>query len=77
MDKNEPEELKNEPETDAEEQEEEACGNQRDNLLMQGVYEWLSSLVFVLVPLVLIFTTAARVMGVDGISMEPTLYDKD
>jgi hypothetical protein len=28
-------------------------------------------------PLVLIYTTVARIMGVEGISMEPTLYDKD
>jgi signal peptidase I len=29
------------------------------------------------VPIVLIFITVARVMGVDGISMEPTLLDRD
>jgi signal peptidase I len=58
-------------------QHEDADDSTRHGMLAQGVYEWLTSLVCVLVPLVLIFTTVARIMGVEGISMEPTLYDKD
>lgn len=41
------------------------------------VFEWVEALVFSIVIVVLIFTFLFRVVGVDGRSMEPTLYDGD
>lgn len=41
------------------------------------VFEWLECIVFSLVIVVLIFTFIFRIVGVDGLSMYPTLKDKD
>lgn len=41
------------------------------------LYTWLQALTFALVLLVVIFTFFARVIGVDGQSMVPTLQDRD
>lgn len=41
------------------------------------LYFWLQALVMALVSLILIFTFVGRVIGVDGQSMEPTLYHGD
>ena len=42
-----------------------------------SVYTWLQSLVVALCVLILIFTFLARIIGVDGSSMYPTLEDHD
>ncbi len=43
----------------------------------QGLFEWSQALAVSICAIVLIFTFIARVIGVDGISMEPTLNDQD
>ena len=45
--------------------------------LKVDLYFWLQALVMVLVALILIFTFVGRIIVVDGISMEPTLYHGD
>lgn len=40
-------------------------------------YDWIESIVFALVFMVLLFTFIGRVISVDGHSMEPTLSDQD
>lgn len=42
-----------------------------------GILEWYDALVFALVFLVLVFTFGVRVVAVDGISMNPTLWEGD
>lgn len=41
------------------------------------VYDWIESLIFALVCIVLLFTFIGRVVVVDGHSMEPTLSDQE
>ena len=45
--------------------------------LKVDLYFWLQALVMVLTVLILIFTFVGRIIVVDGISMEPTLYHGD
>lgn len=56
------------------EQEQESIGG--DSLKMD-LYFWLQALVMALVSLILVFTLAGRIIGVDGTSMIPTLHDRD
>lgn len=44
---------------------------------VRGIYEWVESIAFAVLIVVLLFTFAFRVVGVDGRSMEPTLQHKD
>lgn len=41
------------------------------------IYDWLQSIVFVIVACVLVFVFLGRIVTVDGRSMNPTLYDGD
>ncbi|MGI6576728.1 MAG: signal peptidase I [Eubacteriales bacterium] len=41
------------------------------------LYEWAQALVFSVVFVVVLFTFFVRIIGVDGTSMEPTLYNND
>ena len=43
----------------------------------QGAYEWVQALVCSVLTVVMIFTFGARLIGVDGHSMVPTLQDRD
>jgi len=43
----------------------------------QDAYFWLQALVTALVCLILLFTFVSRVVTVKGISMQPTLYERD
>ena len=43
----------------------------------QDVYEWVQALVCSVLTVVMLFTFAVRLIGVDGHSMVPTLHDKD
>lgn len=52
-------------------------GSQEPLTVGQGIYEWAESLVMAIVCVVLIFTFVARLAGVSGVSMMPTLHDKD
>jgi signal peptidase I len=45
--------------------------------IVKELYEWASALVFSIVFLVILFTFFFRIIGVDGASMEPTLYNND
>ena len=45
--------------------------------LKNEVYEWVESLVYSLVVVVLLFTFVFRIVGVDGNSMLPTLHNED
>lgn len=45
--------------------------------LKREVFEWLETIAFSLVAVVLIFTFVFRIVGVDGDSMMNTLHDKD
>ena len=49
----------------------------RRNAAASGAYEWVRSLVCVVVPLLLVFTFLARIVMVDGSSMRETLQDRD
>ena len=44
---------------------------------LSGVYDWLESIVSAIVVCILLFLFAARVVTVDGASMNPTLYDRE
>ncbi len=41
------------------------------------VYEWLDSLIFAFIVILLVFTFAFRIVGVNGPSMQPTLQNGD
>ena len=41
------------------------------------LFTWLQALTFALVIIMIVFTCFARIIGVDGHSMEPTLQDRD
>ena len=45
--------------------------------LREELYDWLQSIVFVIVLCVLVFVFVCRIVTVDGRSMNPTLYDQD
>lgn len=45
--------------------------------LKADAYDWLQSIVFVIVACVLVFVFLCRIVTVDGRSMNPTLYDGD
>ena len=45
--------------------------------LREDLYDWLQSIVFVIVLCVLAFVFVVRIVTVDGRSMNPTLYDQD
>ncbi len=45
--------------------------------LKKEIFEWLETVAFSLVAVVLVFTFVFRIVGVDGESMENTLYDED
>ena len=49
----------------------------KQNTWKSDLYFWLQALVMVLAVLILIFTFVGRIIVVDGISMEPTLYHGD
>ncbi len=49
----------------------------KQNTWKSDLYFWLQALVMVLTVLILIFTFVGRIIVVDGISMEPTLYHGD
>lgn len=50
----------------------------KDSLVfVKSVYEWVESIAFAVIIVVLLFTFLFRVVGVDGRSMEPTLHNKD
>lgn len=53
------------------------AGKNRAEALKQDAYLWLQTFTFLVVALVLVFTFAGRIIGVDGASMVPTLHDKD
>lgn len=42
--------------------------------IVKGAYEWVESVAFAVITVVLVFTFLFRIMGVDGESMEPTLH---
>lgn len=44
---------------------------------LQNLYSWAQALVVALTVLMLVFTFAVRIVGVDGHSMVPTLQDRD
>ena len=54
-----------------EEQREQAMNAERR--MVKSAYEWVESIAFAVITVVLIFTFLFRVVGVDGESMEPTL----
>lgn len=43
----------------------------------KNIYEWLDSIIYALVAILILFTFFFRVVGVSGPSMKPTLQDKD
>ena len=45
--------------------------------IREDLYDWLQSIVFVIVLCVLAFVFVVRIVTVDGRSMNPTLYDQD
>ncbi len=45
--------------------------------LKREIFEWLETVAFSLVAVVLVFTFVFRIVGVDGDSMQNTLYDSD
>ena len=49
----------------------------KQNTWKSDLYFWLQALVMVLAAMILIFTFVGRIIVVDGISMEPTLYHGD
>jgi len=49
----------------------------KQNTWKSDLYFWLQALVMVLAVMILIFTFVGRIIVVDGISMEPTLYHGD
>lgn len=51
--------------------------NEQAFSLKREVFEWLETIAFSLVAVVLIFTFVFRIVGVDGDSMMNTLQDKD
>lgn len=51
--------------------------NEQTFSLKREVFEWLETIAFSLVAVVLIFTFVFRIVGVDGDSMMNTLQDKD
>ncbi|MEG1631760.1 MAG: signal peptidase I [Hydrogenoanaerobacterium sp.] len=48
-----------------------------DRSFVKNVYDWVDSIAFAVIAVVLIFTFAVRVVGVNGESMLPTLEDKN
>ncbi|RPF48812.1 signal peptidase I [Hydrogenoanaerobacterium saccharovorans] len=49
---------------------------QKNNrLFVKNAFEWVESIAFAVITVVLIFTFLFRVVGVEGKSMEPTLHD--
>ncbi|MFQ8599740.1 MAG: signal peptidase I [Oscillospiraceae bacterium] len=57
--------------------EEQAAPDKERFNLKNEVYEWVESLVYSLVVVVLLFTFVFRIVGVDGNSMLPTLHNED
>jgi len=45
--------------------------------LVTDIYEWAESILTAIITIIFIFAFAARVTSVEGVSMEPTLSDKD
>lgn len=45
--------------------------------IAKELYDWAQALVFSIVFIVVLFTFFVRIIGVDGASMEPTLYNND
>lgn len=45
--------------------------------LKREIFEWLETVAFSLVAVVLVFTFVFRIVGIDGDSMQNTLYDND
>jgi len=45
--------------------------------IAKELYDWAQALVFSIVFIVVLFTFFVRIIGVDGPSMEPTLYNND
>lgn len=50
---------------------------EKENDVRSDIYDWLQSIVFVIVACVLVFVFLGRIVTVDGRSMNPTLYDGD
>ena len=48
-----------------------------ENRWIRTIYDWIESLVIATVSIVLVFTFLVRIVGVNGPSMQPTLYAKD
>ena len=67
-----------EPAEDMEDMEEEPAEEEEDDYDPQrDNYEWLRCIVMAIVACVLLFVLVARVIDVQGRSMEPTLYERD
>ncbi|WP_262396640.1 signal peptidase I [Zongyangia hominis] len=47
------------------------------NKKYNGLYEWVETIVAGVVCAVLVFTFVIRMVGVEGVSMQPTLYEND
>lgn len=45
--------------------------------VVEGIYEWVGAALYSLICVVLAFLFVFRIVGVDGDSMNPTLYDKE
>ncbi|WP_312644478.1 signal peptidase I [Hydrogenoanaerobacterium sp.] len=48
---------------------------QKNRLFVRSAYEWVESIAFAVITVVLIFTFLFRIVGVEGQSMEPTLHN--
>ena len=49
----------------------------KSSKIWKFIYEWLDSLIYAILLILLVFTFIFRIVGVDGDSMNPTLYDGD